>query len=1429
MSDTQADSPGPRRSQRERKVVKPFASASTGGSRKRKRNESDTEGDASQDAEHDGLNQQESEAENDANDEDEGYKAPKPKEPGSARKTKAKTSPKSKSAPAAKKPRAEKAAIRKIPKVAARRGRRPKEGEDAYDPDQVAKDTKISSDNPLFNAIMNPASPLQSSAEDFLESLQQSPEAALAELINLVLRSCGCNDSVDADQVVDFDGIVSALDDFTEVLKQENSPVYPLTSKLPVFKRFRKSLSEWIERLIISASDLGLLYSSQLMETLQQWVVSMSSSQIRSFRHTATVIALEAETALCDVAAAVDKEKDVVSRQREGEKKRKTKGTNPRLQELILKEKEVKRRQAKLTSFIKEFVDGVFIHRFRDLDPSIRAECVRSLGLWLRKYPDYFLVDARYLRYVGWVLSDSNNHVRLEAVKSLSGAYEQVDHILALTNFTERFKARLLEMATSDIDLSIRVATIQVLADIEGHFTLEDEEKEKLCLLLFDEEPKVRRAVSSFVRGVWEDEVAARLNTQDKPSDKDKQRIGVKALAVLLVKWGKALDTLSGDVEESEMGDAAEEDAVNGRPRANRRREVIALVGAEGQGRVALAVESLWEGLEPVSDWEGLLELLLLDHSASEEDNQLTSSPRPRVRANGKKHTDDFVVDEAWRLEEVEESTLLEVLVAAIRTAKAESVGGRKDEEENVSNDITRALIKGLPRLFIKHQSDQNRIAEVLVIPTLMNLDLYLEMRMITAYSSLWDDVIKQFMSHSSAKVLSHAMVAIQYFMKATSLSNTNSTKILELEDELSTQLRDTIAGRDEIEIATFTEDEVLALIAWCTRLSTVTGARNMTAWIEEDEGGKQSSAWDIINALVERGRLGYKEEEMMVEQALNVLNLHVLWKSKGLSAENDPTPEDIRCKEVLQEQRDALLEKLVEFAVGTQSNTVEGVKRAAFKHLLDLHVVFCSAEAYSDDGAPRPAASLALTLDDELQYRCAGYIQAEIERYAEFLEDEDEEEKSRKSDAGSSEEEQEDARADEGDKPAKSPRAKKSHQEADLGSRDVLEREHLFLDVLSTFLRAIQAGAIHIKHGAVVLAHYGRLGVAFDMCSKKIVELLREEHMLKDNPTTVVATITQAIQESSSLVVDGVVRDETNAVQLAKLLSTCFVVRGNQLSVLRRLGTEYVVQVQTNLLSWVSKRIATYEKNKNKRGLKTAIALLRVLIPLLSAVPSRDALKIKAHMGQVLEEAQVEVSATSKVWEPHRAYEKRLSAIMSKDNAHAPKVKKSRKKGAAAGSSGEDTDGERTNDEEPAAEHVARPQRPRRSTRSKRATAADEGTGDDEVEATPKARPRPRPRANYRRKSPSPSKESPAPEPEPSPPASPMEPLTPMDDSEPEPEPEPTTPKPASRKRARTEDEESDGNEPAPNGIAPAASAQQSESGGGEVDIQVRRKRIRH
>ena len=66
------------------------------------------------------------------------------------------------------------------------------------------------------------------------------------------------------------------------------------------------------------------------------------------------------------------------------------------------------------------------------------------------------------------------------------------------------------------------------------------------------------------------------------------------------------------------------------------------------------------------------------------------------------------------------------------------------------------------------------------------------------AYTSLWDGITKQFTSHSSPVVLSHAVAAICYLMDAPSLSITINTKIFELEDKLATSSRDTVTVRDK-------------------------------------------------------------------------------------------------------------------------------------------------------------------------------------------------------------------------------------------------------------------------------------------------------------------------------------------------------------------------------------------------------------------------------------------------------------------------------------------------------------------------------------------------------------------------------------------------------------------------------------------------------
>ena len=69
------------------------------------------------------------------------------------------------------------------------------------------------------DAILNPATALQSTVEDYLESLSQTEGPSQAELINCILRACGCNHTLDADEAVDYDGVVDALDNITEALK----------------------------------------------------------------------------------------------------------------------------------------------------------------------------------------------------------------------------------------------------------------------------------------------------------------------------------------------------------------------------------------------------------------------------------------------------------------------------------------------------------------------------------------------------------------------------------------------------------------------------------------------------------------------------------------------------------------------------------------------------------------------------------------------------------------------------------------------------------------------------------------------------------------------------------------------------------------------------------------------------------------------------------------------------------------------------------------------------------------------------------------------------------------------------------------------------------------------------------------------------------
>lgn len=271
-------------------------------------------------------------------------------------------------------------------------------------------------------------------------------------------------------------------------------------------------------------------------------------------------------------------------------------------------------------------------------------------------------------------------------MKSLQSLYAKSDYLITIQHFTERFKPRLISIATSDADLSVRVAVIHVLRAIDSAGLLDEDQRSTLCLLIFDDEARVRKAISAFVKGIWEETLKERLVGRDEEDDSPVVRLsGIKALASLLVAWDRTLEKHSEDSESLSNQDGENERGTQLQP--------VTTSNSMPKGRTSLAVEALWDEINAVRDWQTLLDILILDHSsrASPEKGDRAeglSSPykmrgkkgkganktkaRGGQNASGVNGTDDDVVDEACRLEDDEERALVDVLITCLQKVLAD-------------------------------------------------------------------------------------------------------------------------------------------------------------------------------------------------------------------------------------------------------------------------------------------------------------------------------------------------------------------------------------------------------------------------------------------------------------------------------------------------------------------------------------------------------------------------------------------------------------------------------------------------------------------------------------------------------------------------------------------------------------------------------------
>ncbi|KAL1765233.1 cohesin subunit SA-3 isoform X1, partial [Sigmodon hispidus] len=368
-------------------------------------------------------------------------------------------------------------------------------------PSENGKNESVLPTNDLFNAVKAAKSDMQSLVDEWLENYKQDENAGFLELVNFFIQSCGCKKatfiicicvllfSFYVSYLLQFQGTVTPemfkMMSNSEIIQHlteqfnEDSGNYPLIAPGPSWKKFHGSFCEFVKTLVYQC-QYSLLYNGFPMDDLISLLVGLSDSQVRAFRHTSTLAAMKLMTSLVRVALQLNLHKDNNQRQFEAER---NKGLEQRaaqrLESLLEKRKEFQENQEEIEGMMNAIFRGVFVHRYRDILPEIRAICIEEIGCWMQSYSTSFLNDS-YLKYIGWTLHDKHKEVRLKCVKALEGLYSNQELSTRLELFTSRFKDRMVSMVM-DKEWEVAVEAIRlltlILKNMDGVLTNADCEK----------------------------------------------------------------------------------------------------------------------------------------------------------------------------------------------------------------------------------------------------------------------------------------------------------------------------------------------------------------------------------------------------------------------------------------------------------------------------------------------------------------------------------------------------------------------------------------------------------------------------------------------------------------------------------------------------------------------------------------------------------------------------------------------------------------------------------------------------------------------------------------------------------------------------------------------------------------------------------------
>ena len=748
---------------------------------------------------------------------------------------------------------------------------------------------------------------------------------------------------------------------------QQDIVEYPLIAKAKDGggQGFRQALHRFFIVLVQTVTQSGLMYdNTDLLENIAVWVGALTSSGNRPFRHTATVAALAITTALASTASDIVENTAKKIRQSESEAK-KSRANKARVSAVNQEVEEFNQKLEVIDAALGDWFSLVYVHRYRDVDPKIRVDCVVALADWIITYPDKYF-DGSHLRYLGWVLSDPSPPTRVEVLHQLARLFRDKDKLAGLKTFTERFRPRIVEIATRDAENNVRAAAVDLLDILREAGFLEPDDIDSVGKLIFDADPKVRKSVVGFfaenVNAAYEatiEELGGQeaLDEALAPPDQDDEEWQNPRLAWLKLKC-LVDQLLSYDEDEADLPSQIE--------RISASSTELGLVAAGVESRFSLAAQALYDAIPEMRSWEVLAGYLLHDHSQTSQTNA-GDDPELLLRQN-------------CQLEEKHETTLLDILNAVVRLrlqrlAEAQSdkkkTKAQREADKEEQADMAKTLSVFIPRLLKKFGALPETAALCLRLERELNLDVFQELRQNAALTALLDDINKQFLTHHNERVLTEAIGSILHAQGNDELKEVINLKVQALWDDLINTFDTLRRGKDFSQRGNLQHNilagvsNIVMKMAQLSRASDTSVLDHIAAPARSKGKGKKaaletpsiSSLLQILDrgVPIEDADADVEEtEDKLVHHAMSLMLIYFMWKCRDCAVhieEGSSMPDDELT--ALVERRDACITALMRIIESRKG--ADEVRLEAANLLLDIYNMFRSLKAKQGKAARTP------------------------------------------------------------------------------------------------------------------------------------------------------------------------------------------------------------------------------------------------------------------------------------------------------------------------------------------------------------------------------------------------------------------------------------------------------------------------------------------